>query len=133
MPLKIKVLEVVEGQKIIDAGAASQRVETTHHVWLEEYKPRRFKVNLAKATANEVNTFVQNQGGVLLADIGEMIQQGSFAMYFKSGGEMDVLIKPDTKPEHKPDVKISAVPPSPSAAVVPDSAGSLNRPAQQTR
>lgn len=94
MPLKLKLLELVRGEKIVDAGTASQRVEQTLHVWVQEPKPRRFKMNLAKATADELNIITQNVGGVVLLDVGEMVQQNSHSLYLKSGGDIDVLVKP---------------------------------------
>jgi RIO-like serine/threonine protein kinase len=94
MPLKLEILEVVEGEKLVDAGTSSQRTEKTIHVILQEPKPRKFKINLAKATANEINIIKKNQGGVVLMDVGEMVQQGSHALYFKSGSEIDVIKPP---------------------------------------
>lgn len=153
MPLKIKLLELVESEKLVDAGAASQRVEKTHHVWVEELKPRKFKINLAKATAAELNTITQNIGGVVLADIGEMIQQGSHAMYFKPGSDIDILIPPPAQavtveplainsavivapqpqavtvePTEKSELSASTIPP-----IVESKGGANNRPPQPTR
>ncbi|MEY3787410.1 MAG: hypothetical protein RLZ75_1617 [Pseudomonadota bacterium] len=139
MPLKLKILEVVRGQRVVDSGAASEHIEETFHVWVEEPKPRRFKVNLAKASAQDLQTILGNVGAVLLMDVGEMVQQNAHALYLKPNYEIDVLIPAapvlqpvtDSKPEkiepvtEKTDIK------------EPVSVGSTNaggnRPAQQTR
>jgi hypothetical protein len=152
MPLKVRLLELIESEKIVDAGAVSQRVEKTHHVWVEEFKPRRFKVNLAKATAAELNIITQNIGGVVLAEMGEMIQQGGFAMYFKPGNDIDVLIPPPqtavvspvilnptataelhpqvvtAEPAEKLELPASTIP-----SIVESKGGATNRPPQPTR
>jgi hypothetical protein len=153
MPLKLKILEIVKGEKVVDAGAASEHKEATFHVWVEEPKPRRFKINLAKATASDLRIILNNVGAVLLMDIGEMVQQNAHALYLKPNYDIDVLIpapvvqsadsvKPEIKPEaaveSKPDLK-----PEPATDSKPDikesmppmgsSAGATNRPPQQTR
>jgi hypothetical protein len=153
MPLKLKILEVVRGERVVDAGAASEHTEPTFHVWVEEPKPRRFKINLAKATASDLDIILNNVGAVLLMDIGEMVQQNAHALYLKPNYDIDVLIpapvvqsvdhakpeeikvspvtesKLETKAEpvteSKPDIK-ETMPPMGSNA-------GNNRPAQPTR
>ena len=88
MSLKLKILEIVKGE---DAEG-----KQTLHMWVQQHMPRKFKVNLGKATAAELNIITENVGGVLLLDMGEMVQNGAHALYFKSGGEIDVLTPSST-------------------------------------
>jgi hypothetical protein len=96
MAHKLKLLEIVK--------AHDAENKETLHMWVQELKPRRFKVNLSKASASELNTIMQNVGGVLLMDMGEMVNNGAFMMFFKPGGDIDVLEsapKDETKLEDK--------------------------------
>lgn len=148
MPLKLKILEIVKGQRVVDQGAASEHTEDTYHVWVEEPKPRRFKINLAKATASDLNVIVNNVGAVLLMDIGEMVQQNSHALYLKPGYDIDVLIpalesaiiiepiifQPVVEPTQlKPQEPKTELPESTISPIVETKGVSTNRPPQQTR
>ncbi len=149
MALKLELLELVEGEKIVDAGAASQRIEATHHIWVQEQKPRKYKINLSKASAAEIMKLKSNIGGTVLMDVGEMMQQGSFALYFKIGGDIDVLIPPPPIPtsqvtelENEPEAENKPVPSPMVAAAIPPktdktdtpntTTGTIQRPPQPT-
>lgn len=150
MPLKIQILEIVQGEKVVDAGAASQRVESTFHAWVQEPRPRRYRINLAKASADELNLWRQNVGGEILTDIGEMTQNGKLALYFVPHSDIEVLKTPEqlqrasastTTPVidvpkfevksdltlDKPQKPVSAIPP------IVDTKGENTRPPQLTR
>ncbi|MEY3882259.1 MAG: hypothetical protein RIQ94_3055 [Pseudomonadota bacterium] len=149
MPLKLRIIEIVECHRVVDAGAASEHTEETFHVWVEEPKPRRFKVNLAKASAQDLQTILGNVGAVLLMDVGEMVQQNAHALYLKPNYDIDVLIPAPVlqSADHaKPEIKIQPVTDSKPEKIEPvtektdikepvpvgSNAGG-NRPAQPTR
>jgi hypothetical protein len=112
MPLKLRILEIVEGQRVVDAGAASEHTEPTYHAWVQEDKPRKFKMNLAKATASDLSMITNNVGALLLMDVGEMVQQNAHALYLKPNYDIDVLIPAPVlqSADHaKPEIKIQPV------------------------
>lgn len=154
MPLKLEILRIEEGERTVDAGAASEHKEKTFHVWVQEPKPRKFKISLAKATAGDLNVIVNNIGAVLLMDVGEMVQQNSHALYLKPDYDITVLVpapasaivvepdalkpdiqvkpepttQPESKPESKTELEASVIPP-----ITESLGGKQNRPPQQTR
>lgn len=88
MALKVEIIGLIADED----SEGNKRLR----VHLREIKPRQFFVNLSKASADEIKQFMEFRGGgVAYVNFGEMVQNGSFSLFYKPGGEIDVISKPE--------------------------------------